>query len=76
MADVHDQKTRCYNMSRIKGKDTKLDMKVRKFLFSGFRLWLLLSMIGVFNLFRLRGVKKPKLLLLFENAGVGKGYIR
>ena len=38
MADVHDQKTRSYNMSRIKGKDTRPEMIVRKFLFSkGFR---------------------------------------
>ena len=34
MADVHDQKTRSFNMSRIKGKDTKPEMIVRKFLFS------------------------------------------
>ena len=32
MADVHDTKTRSYNMSRIKGKDTKPEMLVRKFL--------------------------------------------
>jgi DNA mismatch endonuclease (patch repair protein) len=38
MADVHDKKTRSYNMSRIKGKDTKPEILVRKFLFSkGFR---------------------------------------
>lgn len=38
MADVHDKKTRSYNMSRIKGKDTKPEMIVRRFLFShGFR---------------------------------------
>lgn len=38
MADVHDKKTRSYNMSRIKGKDTKPEMLVRRFLFSkGFR---------------------------------------
>ncbi|MEO6733169.1 MAG: DNA mismatch endonuclease Vsr [Ferruginibacter sp.] len=38
MADVHDQKTRSYNMSRIKGKNTKPEMRVRKFLFAhGFR---------------------------------------
>jgi len=36
--DVHDQKTRSYNMSRIKGKDTKPEMLVRRFLFAnGFR---------------------------------------
>lgn len=34
MADVHDKKTRSFNMSRIKGKDTKPEMLVRKFLFS------------------------------------------
>ncbi len=38
MADVHDKLTRSYNMSRIKGKDTKPEMLVRKFLFSkGYR---------------------------------------
>jgi DNA mismatch endonuclease, patch repair protein len=38
MADVHDKKTRSFNMSRIKSKDTKPEMLVRKFLFSnGFR---------------------------------------
>ena len=36
--DVHDQKTRSYNMSRVKGKDTKPEEIVRKYLFSqGFR---------------------------------------
>jgi DNA mismatch endonuclease (patch repair protein) len=36
--DVHDEKTRSYNMSRIKGKDTKPEILVRKFLFAkGFR---------------------------------------
>lgn len=34
MADVHDLATRSYNMSMIKGKDTKPEMIVRKFLFS------------------------------------------
>lgn len=38
MTDVHDSRTRSYNMSRIKGKDTKPEMLVRKFLFAdGFR---------------------------------------
>lgn len=38
MADVHDPKTRSYNMSRIKSKDTKPELLVRKFLFAnGFR---------------------------------------
>lgn len=38
MADVHDKKTRSYNMSQIKGKNTKPEVLVRKFLFSnGFR---------------------------------------
>ena len=32
MADVHDKKTRSYNMSQVKGKNTKLKMLVRKFL--------------------------------------------
>jgi DNA mismatch endonuclease (patch repair protein) len=36
--DVHDRRTRSYNMSRIKGKDTKPELIVRKFLFGeGFR---------------------------------------
>lgn len=34
MADVHDLATRSYNMSMIKGKDTKPELIVRKFLFS------------------------------------------
>ena len=38
MADVHSKETRSYNMSRIKGKNTKPEILVRKFLFSkGFR---------------------------------------
>ena len=38
MADVHDRQTRSYNMSQIKGKNTKPEILVRKFLFSkGFR---------------------------------------
>lgn len=38
MADVHDSATRSYNMSQIRGKDTKPEMIVRKFLHSkGFR---------------------------------------
>lgn len=32
--DVHSKKTRSYNMSRIKGKDTKPEVIVRKYLFS------------------------------------------
>lgn len=36
--DVHDKKTRSYNMSRIKGTNTKPEEIVRKYLFSkGFR---------------------------------------
>jgi DNA mismatch endonuclease (patch repair protein) len=34
MGDVHDKMTRSYNMSQIKGKDTKPEIIVRKFLFS------------------------------------------
>lgn len=38
MADVHDKKTRSFNMSQIKGKNTKPEMLVRKFLHAqGFR---------------------------------------
>lgn len=32
MADVHDIATRSYNMSQIKGKDTKPELLVRKYL--------------------------------------------
>ncbi len=34
MADVHNKATRSYNMSRIKAKDTKPEMIVRRFLFA------------------------------------------
>jgi DNA mismatch endonuclease (patch repair protein) len=38
MADVHTKELRSYNMSRIKGKDTKPEMLVRRFLHAnGFR---------------------------------------
>lgn len=38
MADVHTKETRSYNMSRIKGKNTKPEMLVRSFLHAnGFR---------------------------------------
>ncbi len=38
MADVHTPEVRSYNMSQIKGKDTKPEEIVRKYLFSkGFR---------------------------------------
>ena len=38
MSDVHSKGTRSYNMSMIKGKDTKPEMIVRRYLFSkGFR---------------------------------------
>lgn len=38
MTDVHSKAQRSYNMSRIKGKDTKPEMLVRKFLFAhGYR---------------------------------------
>lgn len=38
MADVHSKETRSYNMSQIKGKNTKPEIVVRKFLFAnGFR---------------------------------------
>lgn len=33
MADVHDKKTRSYNMSQIRSKNTKPELLVRKFLF-------------------------------------------
>ena len=34
MADVHSKEVRSFNMSRIKGKDTKPEILVRRFLFS------------------------------------------
>jgi DNA mismatch endonuclease (patch repair protein) len=38
MTDVHSPEVRSFNMSRIKGKNTKPEMLVRKYLFSkGFR---------------------------------------
>ena len=38
MTDVHSKETRSFNMSRIKGKNTKPEMLVRKYLFAnGFR---------------------------------------
>lgn len=38
MTDVHSKETRSYNMSRIRSKDTKPEMLVRKYLYSiGFR---------------------------------------
>jgi DNA mismatch endonuclease (patch repair protein) len=38
LSDVHSAKTRSYNMSKIKGKATKPEILVRKYLFSkGFR---------------------------------------
>ncbi len=38
MADVHNKKTRSYNMSMIRSKDTQPEILVRKFLFgNGFR---------------------------------------
>ncbi len=32
MADVHNKKTRSYNMSRIRGSETKAELKLRPFL--------------------------------------------
>lgn len=38
MSDVHDRQTRSYNMSQVRGKNTKPEMIVRRFLHSkGFR---------------------------------------
>lgn len=38
MTDIHSKETRSYNMSKIKGKDTKPELLVRKFLYkNGFR---------------------------------------
>lgn len=38
MTDVHDRKTRSFNMSQIRSRDTKPELLVRKFLFAkGFR---------------------------------------
>jgi DNA mismatch endonuclease (patch repair protein) len=34
MSDIHDTETRSYNMSRIRSKDTKPEILVRKYLFS------------------------------------------
>ncbi len=38
MTDVHDKRTKSFNMSRIRSKDTQPEVLVRKFLFEkGFR---------------------------------------
>ena len=38
MTDVHDKKTRSYNMSQIRSKNTKSELTVRKYLFrQGYR---------------------------------------
>jgi len=38
MTDVHNRQTRSYNMSQIKGKNTKPEIQIRKYLFAkGFR---------------------------------------
>ena len=38
MTDIHNKLTRSYNMSRIKGRNTKPELTVRRYLFSkGFR---------------------------------------
>ncbi len=38
MTDVHNKGVRSYNMSRVKGKNTKPELQVRQFLFAdGFR---------------------------------------
>ena len=34
MADIHDKQTRTFNMSRIRSKNTKPELLVRKFLFA------------------------------------------
>ncbi len=34
MVDVHNRETRSYNMSRIKDKDTKPELLIRKYLFA------------------------------------------
>ncbi len=34
MADVHSKEVRSYNMSQVKGKDTKPELLVRRFLFA------------------------------------------
>src|ERR1035437_7134741 len=48
MADVHDKKTRSYNMSHIKSKNTKPELLIRKYIFNkGFRFRLhLLNLLG------------------------------
>lgn len=47
MTDVHSKEIRSYNMSRIKGKNTKPEILVRKYLFSkGFRFRLNVSSLS------------------------------
>ena len=58
MADVHEPAVRSYNMSRIKGKDTKPELLVRRFLHQkGFRF----TLHGKFRGNKLPG--KPDLVL-------------
>ena len=58
MADVHEPAIRSYNMSRIKGKDTKPELLVRRFLHQkGFRF----TLHGKFRGNKLPG--KPDLVL-------------
>jgi DNA mismatch endonuclease (patch repair protein) len=46
MTDVHDTETRSYNMSRVRSKDTKPEMLVRKYLHGqGFRYRLHVAML-------------------------------
>ncbi len=56
MADVHDKATRSFNMNQIKGKETKPELIVRKFLLGqGFRYRL-----HVKNLPRKQDIVLPK----------------
>jgi hypothetical protein len=46
MTDVHSKETRSFNMSQIRGKNTKPEMVVRKFLFANEPLclqWLIME---------------------------------
>lgn len=47
MADVHSKETRSYNMSRIKSKDTKPELLVRKVFIQGTISYIAISILSI-----------------------------
>ncbi len=61
MADVHTSQQRSYNMQQIKGKDTKPEMLVRKFLHAnGYR----------YKLHDKKLPGKPDIVLLYQSVAL------